>query len=270
MLQELFLSLRTPCSPYVRHMGYLAETIAMQKRYQRNRAAWQPHLDLTRAFLLTCAERCEDRGSVVILGSGLLLDVPLPELASRFREVILKDVVCLPEARRTITKYPNVRFKEYDVTNIAGQLWNNRQTGVNKLPQSRPGGEKDAGLVVSLNILSQLWVIPRAYVTQMQPPLPEDKIEEWCRSIVEAHHAWLRSQTCDVCLVADHAFIKRDRQGTVISKGSSVYGLDLLQPDEEWTWNIAPINEENRHTSKELIVGAWRFAQGRDFSLRSE
>jgi hypothetical protein len=36
---------------------------------------------------------------VVVLGAGLLLDVPLNALSSLFREVVLVDIVFLPEVQ---------------------------------------------------------------------------------------------------------------------------------------------------------------------------
>jgi hypothetical protein len=260
MLRDLFTHLTTTCSPYVRRLGYLEETIAMRGRYRRNRTAWQPHLDKTCKFVLTVAEKVRDRNKVVVLGSGLLLDVPLAELSDMFREVVLMDIVCLPEIRRQIKEYNNVSFVEHDVTQIAERLLTNRRQGIHELPRVVPAPPeiyKNAGLVISLNILSQLWVIPRTFASIQRPALPHDQVEDWCRQIVESHYTSLRSLSCDVCLVADHEFIKRDHAGSIISKASTLYDLVLPEPDESWTWNIVPTGSDNRSSSKELIVGAW-------------
>jgi hypothetical protein len=63
--------------------------------------------------------------------------------------------------------------------------------------------------------------------------------------------------SCDVCLVADHEFIKRDKGGSIISRASTVYDLNLPDPDASWTWNIVPAGNNGRASSKELTVGAW-------------
>ncbi len=260
MLLDLFTHLTTSCSPYVRRLGYLDETIAMRRRYRRNRTAWQPHLDKTRRFVLAVAEKIQKRDKVVVLGSGLLLDVPLVELSAMFREVVLMDIVCLPEVRRQIKGYSNVSFVEYDVTSIAERLYMNRQQGISELPKAVPAPseiDRSAGLIISLNILSQLWVIPRAYAAKQRPAIPHDQVEDWCRQIVESHYTSLRSMSGDVCLVADHEFVKRDHGGSIISKASTLYGLVLPDPDESWTWNIVPAGNDSRSSSKELNVGAW-------------
>jgi len=264
MLSDLITSLTTPLSPHLRGLGYLDEALDMRRRARTNRSAWQPHLDNARRFVLSSAEQCSDRGKAVILGSGLLLDVPLAELSALFREVVLKDVVCFPEIRKQIRTFANVTFVEQDVTGVAERLCRNKQLGTGQLPTVvLPTGDDDAGLTVSLNILSQLWVVPRAFAAWNLRGLTDDRIDDWCRQIVASHYEWLRSRAGDVCLVADYAFVKRDRQGAVISRDSTVYGLELPPPDVSWTWNIIPPGGNRRSASKELLVGAWHFQSPR-------
>ncbi len=259
MLSGLFTYLTVRCPQYIRNMDYFSETVAMRRRYRRNRAAWLPHLERSRRFVLAAAERCADRNKVVILGAGLLLDVPLAELSAMFREVVLLDIVLLPEVGKMIKKYANVNFIRNDVTNMAETLYNNIQQGARELPMAVPecsSPVENAGLVVSLNILSQLWVVPRAYVLRKLPP-DEEQLDDWCRQIVESHYAFLSSLACAVCLVADHEFVKRDREGRIVSRGTTVAGLPLPRPQESWIWNIAPMGGDGQTISKELNVGAW-------------
>lgn len=260
MLSELYISLTTPCPQYVRHMGYLDEALAMKSRYRRNREAWRPHLEQTRRFVLSVAEKCRSRNTAVVLGAGLLLDVPLDELSSLFQEVVLVDIVFLPEVRRGVQRYGNVKLVRHDVTNMAEQLHEHIRRGLRVLPESVPTApeiEKTAGLIVSLNILSQLWVVPRSYALKNLLGLDEEHVDDWCRRTVESHYAFLRSMPCDVCLVADHQFVKRDQTGDTVSRGSTVSGLALPEPDASWTWNIIPMDGNRQYLSKDLNVGAW-------------
>jgi hypothetical protein len=260
MLSELYAYLTTPCPQYVRHMAYLDEAIAMRSRYRRNREAWRPHLERTRRFILSVAEKCRKRNKAVVLGAGLLLDVPLEELSSLFQEVVLVDIVFLPEVRNVIKHCRNVKLLQHDVTNMAKQLHENIRSGLRELPEAVPAApeiDEKAGLVVSLNLLSQLWVVPRSYALMKLSGLKEEHVDDWCRRTVESHYAFLRSLPCSVCLVADHEFVKRDKQGDIISRGSTVSGLVLSEPDISWTWNIVPMGENRQYLSKELNVGAW-------------
>jgi hypothetical protein len=261
MLAELFTYLTTPCPRYVRRMGYLYEAIAMRERHGRHRADWQQHIANTRRYVLSVAENCRNSDRAVILGAGLLLDVPLNELASMFREVVLVDIVFLPEIRRRINSYGNVKLLQCDVTGIAELLFQNAQFGRQVLPSDTTPfhhvvGE-GTGLVVSLNILSQLCVIPCKYALKHMPLLNEEHISVWCRLITASHYETIVSLPVDVCLIADQSFAKYDRQGQIVEKGSTIYNLDLPEPDDSWTWKVAPIGEESRYFSKELHVGAW-------------
>lgn len=248
-------------------MGYISEIIAMKRRYERNRPYWQLHLEHTRRFILSAAEKCERRRRTVILGAGLLLDVPLDELSRMFREVVLLDIVFLPEVRSQVKRYANIKLVQHDVTNMAGKLHENIQHGRPELPESAPSApeiDEDTGLVVSLNMLSQLWVVPRAYVLRKLPCLDADQIDDWCSQIVESHYAFLQSMSCPVCFVADHEVIKRDREERIVSRGSTITGLVLPEPDASWTWDIVPINEDRQYVSKQLIVGAWHLRSTSD------
>jgi len=264
LFSDLIASYTTAIAPAHRALGYLDEALDMRRRARINRTAWQPHLDNTRRFVLSAAEQCRDRGKAVILGSGLLLDVPLAELSALFKGVVLKDVVCFPEIRNRISRCRNARFVEHDITGLAERLYGLRQQVFRHLPEprrARADEDHDAGLVVSLNILSQLWVVPRAFIGQSHRLFAAEEVDEWCGRIVAAHYDYLRSLSCDVCLVADHGSVKRDPAGHIISRTSSVYGLELPPPDSSWAWDIAPLGKGNPHTSKELIVGAWRFSR---------
>ncbi len=241
-------------------MEYLDEVIAMGRRYRRNGMSWRSHLEHTRRFILSAAKKCQNHRKAVILGSGLLLDVPLDELSSTFLEVVLLDIVFLPEIRRTVKKYGNVKLIQHDVTNMARKLHENIHQGRHDLPEAMPmvpGIDENTGLVVSVNILSQLWVVPRAYVLKKLPGLDEELVDVWCRRTVESHYTYLLSIPCTVSLITDHEYAKRDQEGRIVNCGSTISGLALPQPDASWKWDIVPMSDGRQYLSKELNVGAW-------------
>ncbi len=261
-LLNLFSFLSASRPQYVRNMGYLDEAKDMKKRYERSCAAWQPHLDKTRGFVLSAAKQCPDRKKIVILGSGLLLDVPIEELSAMFEEVLLLDVALLPEIHRRAKKYHSVRLIQHDVTNAAARLYENILRSVRELPHAVPAVpsiDGNTSLVVSLNILSQLWVIPRAYVLAKMPGFDEEVLEDWCRQIVESHYQYLSSLPCPVCLIADHDFIQRDEREMIVRRGSTVFDFGLPVPEASWVWDIVPAGNDRGLLSKELSVGVWNF-----------
>jgi hypothetical protein len=264
MFFDLLTLVTARCSPDLRRLGYLEETIAMRNRHASRRAAWQAHLERSKQSVLAAAAACRSRNKLVILGSGLLLDVPLAELSSLFREVVLMDVICLPGTANEISRHPNARFVEYDVTGISAQLVRSRPSPADlpELPVPSSPEFREADLIVSLNLLSQVWVIPRAFILKQRIRPGQEQLDDWCGRLVEVHYRFLRSLPCAVCLIADHEFVKRDSTGGIISRGPTIYDVVLPQPDTSWTWNIAPLGTESGFFSKELVVGAWTFAKG--------
>lgn len=253
MLSELFTYLTTSCPPHIRRMGYLHESIAIRGRYERNQSAWQEHIERSQDFILSSARKCPKRGKVLVLGAGLLLDVPLDALVGVFQQVVLVDIVFLPEIRRRAKKYSNVVLMQHDVTNMANILHHNVQHGIRDLPQSVsfiPDLAEEAGLVVSLNILSQLPAVPRAYAFKKIPCLDEGHIHLWCRQIVDAHFKTLLSLRCNVCLITDYEFEERDRADKAISSSSTLYDISLPEPEASWIWDIAPRGEQDRHLTR--------------------
>jgi len=264
MISELLTYLITPCPKYVRSMGYLYQAIALRGRYRRRRESWQRHLENTRQFISRTAEKFGNRRRVVVIGSGILLDVPLDRLSEIFGEVVLVDIVHLPEVERLAGRYLNVRLVQSDVTGIAESLFSNVRRRVIALPVGKPflpEVDHDAGLVVSVNMLSQLAEIPLEYASKKMPSLDKTVVSRWCDQIREAHYMALKELYCDVCLVADYAFTRRDRDRTVVEEGSTVGELTLSEPAESWTWEIAPLGEESKNSSRELQVGAWRMSK---------
>lgn len=258
MIREIITFMSTPCQHHVRHMGYLYETIAMRERYRRNRSSWQHHIEKSRESLISAAEKARKRNRIIILGSGILLDVPMTELAGMFKEVILADIVHLPEIRKRVKRFPNARLMEHDASGISERLYHNIKQDLNDLPNPLPGlPVHEADLVVSLNMLSQLPVVPHLFVMKNMPAIQEEDSNEWCRLIIESHVAWLKSLPCATCLISDHAFSRRDRNGEIRETGSTLYGFQLPEPEKSWTWNLAPQGEESGGMSKELHVGSW-------------
>ena len=81
MLAEWFRHLSTPCDPKLKRMGYLKELISIDARHKRCFEAWAPHLEHCKKKIILEAAEGIPRRRVTVLGSGLLLDIPLEPLA---------------------------------------------------------------------------------------------------------------------------------------------------------------------------------------------
>src|SRR4051812_8223801 len=92
MLDEWVERLLTTCPRHLREMGLLREMLGIRRRWQKYGKDWQPHCQRSRAVVLEAIRRCSRHRRAVVLGSGWLHDVPLPELSLAFEEVTLVDL----------------------------------------------------------------------------------------------------------------------------------------------------------------------------------
>ena len=254
--------LANPAPRHVRQMGYVRELRALRARQKRCRADWQPHLEQSRAVLLEAAARCEQRRSALIVGSGLLFDVPLEEISGQFERIVLVDIAHLWSVHRRADRLPNVRLIPLDVTGVVERCHAMaRERSEAPLPQ-RPidwftGEHYD--LVVSLNVLSQLPVVPNGCLSRHIPSVTDAQIRDFSRALVTNHLDWLCSFPGIACLVTDLERLHVDDCRTV-SREESLWGIELPDGGRTWLWDLAPRPEmyfdvDVRHR----VVGYSRF-----------
>jgi hypothetical protein len=240
MLYEYYQLLTTPCPRPIKDMGYLRELIGMAARYRRCRTAWQPHLERCKDWIIQAMEG--SLGRVVVLGSGLLYDVPLKQLSDHFDEVVLVDILHMPEVRKTARTFTNVTLKTRDITGFVETL----HSGASQTPPDLADMPLEgADLVISLNVLSQLAVLPLAYA-QLEAAA--------CRALMQAHLDALARASGRVCLITEveqrlclaQEVIEKEQPlaGVVIPK-------DLKVRSTSWDWNFAPCPE--RHPQYDLV-----------------
>jgi hypothetical protein len=242
LVVDWFRYLTTPFPRHLKAMGYVRELKQLGSRRDRCRAAWQPHLEQTRSLIIEAADLCGAKERALILGSGLLFDIPVAELSRRFREVVLTDIVHLWAARREAGRYPNVRLERVDVSGVVEEVYTLPRGGqALDVSQSPPASFLGGGfdLVVSANILSQLPVLPNAYATRRMKKLVSRQIGEFSRRVLEAHLDWLAAFPGLVCLIADLERLKRDGP-KIVSREGSLWGIDLPEGGREWIWDLAP------------------------------
>lgn len=250
MLIEGFHYLTTPVPRAQRSLGYLRESILLMSRSRRCRAAWANHLDAARsAIRLSCADLVRRR-TAVILGSGLLDDVPLDDLARCFERVILVDMVHLRPARRAARRYANVTLQVSDLSGCADWLRGEGERCADPVSQF---DRDDIDFVVSANCLSQLPILPLDWFESRNRPPPV----ELGRSIVARHLEGLSRLRARVCLVADTEQVTDNREGHVVERFDLLHGIHLPDPDRSWIWEIAPFGEAGRHRRERHRVRAY-------------
>lgn len=244
MLTEWLTWLAADCPQPARKLGYLRESIAIRSRYRRCKAAWQPHLEHSRAALLASLQACGSFRTALVFGSGLLLDIPLDELARRFEKVYLVDVVHLPEVRRAVRRHANVRCISHDVTGFIDHMEALSLERLELPPPDRFLDDPDIDWVASVNLVSQLPLLPQDWLGRRFPELDEAMLEAWGTNLMRQHLGYLAAFSAPTCLLADMEQVVQAGNGEIIERidFASRLGLDDEAP-ERWRWDIAPPGE---------------------------
>lgn len=240
MLAELVEYLLTPCPLPARKLGYLTEAVAIRARHRRCSAAWQSHLENSRAAILEAAQTCTGRECALVLGSGALLDVPVEQLSRMFGRVVLADVVHPLAARWRVRSLDNVSLVTLDVTGTLAALAHGPD-----IPDCTPHALLDLlkreapDLIVSANILSQLPLLPlrRLEATGLHA---QPELEAFASRLLAEHVRLLEACPGTPCLLADIRW-----HGTSGIE-NPLRGIELPPPVRTWTWNVAPSPEISR------------------------
>lgn len=258
-------SLLTPCPRHLKRMGFLHEQLAIEERYRRNRASWQPHLAGSRAAILAAADSCPRHNTALILGAGLLHDVPLAELAARFNQVILADILHLPRNRRRAEGVaPNITCVDFDCTSVVEKLWQagkmDDEAATNLFRHASPtlpaGSATGYDLTVSANLASQLGYLPAKWLAKGRQP-DDDFSPRLRRAAALRHIEWLRDLNGVRLLIADRALVMRELDESEAEREVLLEEGELEHPHDTWIWRFAPAPERNRRFHLELEVGAY-------------
>lgn len=240
MLAELLTWVLTPASLDARRTGHLTAAVSLWSRAARCRRDWGPHEAQCHAIVERACEGLTKRRTCVVLGSGLVRDVPLAFLAERFERVKLVDVVHLWPARWAARRRRNVELVHLDITGTTDLLLG-RATGISD-PLGRLGRDPTLDLVISANCLSQIGLLPVERVTK-RGGLARIRYPDLGRRIVQGHLDALRRFACRVCLLTDSEGVDIDGEGREIERYDLLEGIELPPADADWDWLLAPIGE---------------------------
>ena len=250
VLVEALEYLVTPCPRWARRLDLLHQAVSLRARHRRLRAVWEPHLAACHRFIAGAAARVPAGGRAVVLGSGLLIELPVEALAARFSEVVLVDAVhCLPERWR-LRRWPNLRRLEADITGVLEAL-----SGP-ELPEPQlPLAGQRFDFAVSANLLSQLPLFPLWHLDGKHPAAD---LDAFARALIGRHLDGLRALAPVSCLISDfeHLFLDGER---LIERDDLLHGVPLPLPDAEWLWEIAPRPEASPDYDVRHRVGGWVF-----------
>lgn len=224
-------------------MGYYNYQQGLIYRHLNQEGGWSSHLKKCREFILKAVEACNPE-VLTIMGTGWLLDVPLKEVAEKVRSIILVDILHPPEVREQVSPLKNVRLVEEDVTGgLILSVW--QKTG-RHLFSKRSGStcdieinefhpQFDPGMIISLNIMTQLESLPAEYLKKKWKPR-EDELLRFRKEIQHKHVSLLKKHTS--VLITDLSEIVTETSGKTYEVPSVLTDLPDAKMREEWTWDF--------------------------------
>lgn len=255
MLIEFFKYISNPVSKTAKQLGHLQEIIGMEARSKRLVKQWPSHLQNTKTIIEKSSREIADPNEVIVLGSGLLLDVPIEFLSQHFKHVYLVDVVHLNKVKKIIKKFSNVEIVEHDVTGFSEKLEKITPTETN-FEASIPCLSLNTSLVISTNMLSQIDFIIVNYAKN-KLAFNKEQLNNLAMKVVQDHIKMLLEVSTKVCLISDVERTYHDEQTHLKERVNVIMGASLPKPDETWLWNLAPKGEMETHVSIHALVYAY-------------
>jgi hypothetical protein len=222
------------------HRKFIRYSVNLSSRATRCAKDWAAHEENTRAAIRSAIDGLRQTRTAVVLGSGLLRDVPIELLATSFDTVVLVDLVHLASVRLWLkTKgLRNVRLIERDLSGYDALA-----AGSEPEPLAFLRGVPYLDFVVSANLLSQIGRgVKRRYETETPGAMPADTVER----LIAAHLDGLAGLPCRTCLVSDISYAVIDRTGRVHEEADLLHGVAAPAAKASWAWPVAPFGEESK------------------------
>ena len=215
---------------------FIRSSVNLWSRANRCAGAWTPHEENCKAFIREEIAGMKERRTAVVLGSGLLRDVPIVELANAFDTVVLIDLVHLASVRAWIRakRLSNIRLISRDLSGLPDAI-----AGRVPEPLAFLRQVPYLDLVVSANILSQIGVGCRRRLAESG----NADADALVRRLVEAHLDGLSGLPCRAALLTDIAYRVTDRGGTLLEEADLLCGVPAPTAGRQWQWPVAPFGE---------------------------
>ncbi len=224
-------------------MGYYDYQSGLIYRHLNQEGGWDEHLERCRTFILKALDHYSP-SKISVLGSGWLMELPLAEIIERGIKVSLIDIVHPPEVIAQAGRLKNVELVEADVSGgLISEVWHKsseysflkkmKSLDDISIPEYIP--ESDPGMVISLNILTQLESLLIDFIKK-RSNIKDDEYLLFRKKIQNKHIDFLKKHQS--VLISDMAEISTDRSGISNTVQTMVSDIPDTIFSEEWTWNF--------------------------------
>jgi hypothetical protein len=228
---------------FLNRLGYYSYQEGILFRYLKQDDGWKSHLSRCRDYILKILAEVRP-GKVTILGSGWLLDCPLSEITGMNIQVVLIDIAHPPEAAKQVHSLKNVEMVEDDITGgLIYDIWRKtvsipifrklKTLDDIKIPRYRFNG--DPGLVISLNILSQLDSLPVKFLRK-KSKIPEEQYALFREELQRKHLETLQKYNSILITDTEEIFYKKSGNPEVVKTVFTEIPDGKFR--EEWTWDF--------------------------------
>jgi hypothetical protein len=224
----------------VRKAGYFKDQSGIMQRYLREGENWQHHLKNTKQFIIESIDQCNEKNNLAVLGSGWLLDVPIEELAGKFDQVDLIDIVHPAQVKNKLKRFANVSFLPVDLTHGLVEAAAGCKS-YSQFQQIMKNQKPDLGLnkyslVISVNLLNQLDIILCDYLSKRFGTQPMQMME--IRKIVQEQHI-MDLPLGKTCLITDFIEINLHTRTGFKSEKNLIYcTLPQVTNEQFWEWEF--------------------------------
>ena len=240
-------------------MGYYNYQKGLIIHHVNQEGGWEKHLERCRGLIIRALDLYKPE-KVTVLGSGWLLDLPLAELIERTGKVCLIDIIHPPDVASQVTQYKNVELIEQDITGgLIEEVW--QQTRQNSFFRKLSGlknicvGEynpgDDPGMVISLNILTQLESLP-IDLLKKRSKIAEEELDNLKSTIQKKHIDFLRKHLS--VLITDYAEVITSKSGSTKTLNTLLTDLPPGRFSEEWTWNFDQTGADLYNSRSQFMI----------------
>ena len=230
-------------------------------RHLNQEGGWEDHQQNCRNFIIKAIDLLRPE-KVTILGSGWLLELPFAELIERTGTLRLVDIIHPPDVIVQVKGLKNVELIEQDITGgLIEQIWN--KGGRYRLFKKSLSFEDiiipdyitnhDPGLVISLNILTQLEALLINFLKK-KTKIQEDQLILFRTGIQKKHIEFLMKHKS--VIISDYAEIITKNSGNIETIPTLLTELPPYEVKEEWIWNFDQTGADLYNSRSQLKVFA--------------
>jgi len=241
-------------------LGYYDYQQGLIIRHMKVCSGWETHLANCRRFIIDTVKK-EKPNKITVLGSGWLLDFPLVECLSHVALIDLVDIVHPPQVKEQIKPFPGVTTVDADVSGgLIEEVWKKSATRFWLFKRKSletltvPRFELiEPGLVISLNILTQLEVLPIRFLEKRSNYTETDYLR-FRKEVQNSHLEMLKNHNS--LLITDIKEIFNHNDGSISEEVTMVADLPEGSQREEWRWDFDSVGMDFNHKRSVMEVVA--------------